>query len=72
MRPSGGLLGLNYQKGVPVLPFFLGFASIRWPVLPTNLSTSNGDSSKMLTPTLRRNLVNVVAHRLRTQSRTLS
>jgi hypothetical protein len=72
MRSSGGFLGLNYQKGVPVLALFLRFASICWSVLPTDLSTSNGDGSKVLAPALRRNLVNIVAHCLQTRSRTLS
>ena len=72
MRSSGVLLGLNYQERMPVFPFFIGFASICWPVLATNLRTSDSDGSKVLTPTLREKSGQRHPHRLRTRTRTLS
>src|ERR1700761_3793523 len=72
MRSSSVLLGLNYQERMPVFPFFIGFASICWPVLATNLRTSDSDGSKVLTPTLREKSGQRHPHRLRTRTRTLS
>jgi hypothetical protein len=63
MGSSRAFFDLDDQEGVAILALVLGFASVCWPVLAANLTTSDVDRSKMLTTPLIQNMIRDIARR---------
>lgn len=72
MGSSRSFFELNDQEGVAILALLVGFPSVCWPVLASNLGAGDVDRSKMLTTPLMENTIREIARHRYIRQRTLS